>query len=221
MGNAFTEFGLLDRVGASLANAVWLEVTSSAPIGGGEQPIFPGPGDAPPVPEQFQQHGTEHGFAILGAFALADANHHAGAVDVGGAEGNGFGDAEPGAVAKHEHGAVARAGHVQEELEHLVGADHRREDDRHFGARELAAGPLLAERDGIEKLSGGGETIGALGAQALLSKQVGLVFDDMVRPELVGRSVEELCIPGEIMDITTLSLVGEVARLHVEKHASA
>ena len=120
---------------------------------------------------------------------------------------------------------VARAGHVQEELEHLVGADHRREDDRHFGAGELAAGPLFAERDGIEKLSGGGETIRALRAQALLPKQVGLVFDDMVddmvRPELVGWSVEEFCIPGEIMDITTLSLVGEVARLHVEKHASA
>ena len=44
---------------------------------------------------------------------------------------------------------------------------------------------------------------------------------NLFQAELVGWSVEELCIPGQIMDITTLSLVGEVARLHVQKHASA
>lgn len=58
-------------------------------FGSGEQ-VIDGPLGFIVLAQEGQQALAENGVAILGPFALFDANQHSAGVDVGGFEGNGF-----------------------------------------------------------------------------------------------------------------------------------
>ena len=81
----------------------------------GEKPHL-GLGHAPPVAQDVQQLGREHDVAVFLPLAEFNADDHALAVDGGGFEADGFGDAQPGRVASRQDGAVLEAGHGGEKL---------------------------------------------------------------------------------------------------------
>src|ERR1039458_8615013 len=65
--------------------------------------------------QHVEQTRGEHGVTVLAAFTLLDPDEAAFGIDIGGLEGDGFADAQAGAVADHEGGAVLEAGDVVEE----------------------------------------------------------------------------------------------------------
>ena len=87
-------------------------------LGAGEQ-VVDGPLDFIVFAQEGQQALAENGVAILGSLALLDANQHSARFDVGGFEGDRFGDAESGTVAGHEDGAVFENADVSEEFDDL------------------------------------------------------------------------------------------------------
>ena len=85
----------------------------------------PWPDSLPVGAEDLQQPRGEHDVAILPALALADADDHALAVDVGGLQLGDFGDAQAGGIGGHEDGAVLDIWDGRKEASDLV----RAEDD--------------------------------------------------------------------------------------------
>jgi len=103
---------------------------------------------SPPVAQDLQQLRGEHDLAILVPLALLDANDHPLAIDRGGLEGDGLGDAEPGGVAGGEDGAMLEAGHATEEVLDLL----RTENDGQFlgflrYGDEVGQVPILVQGD--------------------------------------------------------------------------
>ena len=74
--------------------------------------------------QDLQQFGRQHHVAILLAFALIDADDHALAVDIGGLQANGFGDAQARRVAGGQDRAMLGAAHTVEKLEDFLRAQN-------------------------------------------------------------------------------------------------
>lgn len=137
-------------------------VNVRAGFGAGEEPV----GGALQLivsTQQDQQAVTEDGVSILGAFAVLDVDEHALGIDVSGLERDGFGDAETGAVAEHQHGAVLEDADVLEEGEDLLFTEDDGECFGDFHAAELGLGPGHFQGDGVEKLDGGEEAVDGMG----------------------------------------------------------
>ena len=83
-----------------------------------------GSGHARPLPEEVQQRGREHHIAIELPLPLVDANHHPATVDIGGAQVEGFGDAEACGVTGRQDGAMLERGDAVEKLPYLCWAEH-------------------------------------------------------------------------------------------------
>jgi hypothetical protein len=62
--------------------------------------------NAIPVAQKFEQHGRKHRVAILVAFALLDAQHHAFGIDVGHLQRDNLGDAQPSTIGDTERRAA-------------------------------------------------------------------------------------------------------------------
>ena len=148
-------------------------------FGAGEQ-VVNGPLDFIVLAQEGQQALTQDGVSILGSFTLFDANQHSTGVDVGGFEGNRFGDAEPRAVAGHEHGAVFEDADVVEEFDDLGLAENDGESFGDFQADELGVAPRHFQGHGVEELYGGDEGVDALGGKLALVDQIELVIADVV-----------------------------------------
>ena len=69
-----------------------------------------GPGGAPVAPEHAKKPGRQHDVAVFLPFTLLHANQHAFGIDVADFDCDGFGDAQAGAIAEHQCGAVLQAG---------------------------------------------------------------------------------------------------------------
>ena len=86
-----------------------------------EQPS-PGPHHSPVATQSFQQLGREHHIAIFLTLALHDANDHAPAIDVGGLQTDGLGDAQAGSVARGQDRSVLGVSYAAEKLKYFLGA---------------------------------------------------------------------------------------------------
>ncbi len=82
-----------------------------------------------------EEGGTERYIAVLTALALADVDHHAGAVDVLRGEAAEFRAAHAGAVQRHEDGTVAEIGGAIDQAGDLLGAEDVRQGAGRFGQR--------------------------------------------------------------------------------------
>ena len=85
---------------------------------------------------------------------MLDADEHAFRVDVIGFERDGFRDAQAGAIAGHQSGAISEAGDVIEEREEFFLTEDDGKLEGAFGAREIFTGPGHFERGEIEKFQG-------------------------------------------------------------------
>jgi hypothetical protein len=90
-----------------------------------------GAGDAPPDAQAFEQHGREHGVAILVPFALFDAQGHALAVDVADLECNDLTGPQSGAVGERQGGLVLEVASGSNQAADFLAAQHHRQLARH------------------------------------------------------------------------------------------
>ena len=82
------------------------------------------PPDLPPLAQQGQQIGREHGVAIAATLATLDPEQHALAVDVGDLERRDLRHAQAGAIGDRKGGLMLEAGGRVEQPRHLVAAQH-------------------------------------------------------------------------------------------------
>lgn len=80
--------------------------------------------DLPPLTQQGEQIGREHGVAILPAFTALDPDQHAFAVDIAHLEHGDLADAQPGTIGNRQRRLVLEAGGGVEQARHLVAAQH-------------------------------------------------------------------------------------------------
>ena len=81
----------------------------------------------PPGAQQLEQLRREHRVAILAAFALLDADHHALAVDVADLERDDLGSAQARAIGDAQRRLVLEPGRRLQQARHLLGAQHHRQ----------------------------------------------------------------------------------------------
>ena len=130
-------------------------MTVGAP--GGEQVLvgrggFMETGGSTIAAQDLQQTEGQHGVAVLGSFALFDADKHALGVDRGDLEGHRFAHPESGAVAGHQGGAVFETGNVVEELHDLLLAQHDRQLAGTLDAGKILVRPGRFQGGQIQKL---------------------------------------------------------------------
>jgi hypothetical protein len=150
---------------------------------------------------------------------MLDAQEHALAVDIGRFEGDGFGDAETGAVAGEQDGTVLDAGDVVEEVLDFQRGRDDRELFVHAGASKVVFIPGRLQGDQVQELDGGDESIDGLRREVALLGQKELILADGFEVEFGGRAVEILGELGDIMDVASLRSGGEVADAHIFDHA--
>ena len=118
----------------------------------GEQPaagqdLALGVAQAPPGPQPLQQHGAEHGVAILATLALFHAQGHTLAVDVADLQRHDLADAKSGAVG-HRHGRlVLQVRRRRDQSAHLIGTEDHGQLARHTHMLHLGHHLWSAERD--------------------------------------------------------------------------
>ena len=119
--------GDLRHIGCRMAGPVELACRHRLQrIAAWEQPSL-WPRNAPPVAQQFEQHGGEHRVTIPAALALLDPQHHALAVDVGHLQRGNLGYAQARTIGGAERGLVLDAGGGLQKARHLLGAQHHRQ----------------------------------------------------------------------------------------------
>ena len=159
-------------------------------IGAGEKP---GRGLVllPVVAQDAEEHGRKHDIAILLAFALLHANHHAFAVDVPDLQIDEFRHAQPGRVQGHEHGARLDPADGGEELTYLVTAEDDREPFWILGADDLFLRPVLAEGDAVKEVKGEANLVVQAPRSTALD-EVQQVFANVTSIQLIGRLAKML-----------------------------
>jgi hypothetical protein len=88
------------------------------------------------------------------SFALADADDHPTAIDVGDLQAHNLRDAESSGVGRHEDGPMPDAGNRSEELLDLGGAEDDWELGLLLGRDDALHNPVLAERHAVEESEG-------------------------------------------------------------------
>ena len=110
----------------------------------------------PVIVELLEQARAQGQDTFLAAFAMAHAQLHEGTVDVGGLEGDGFGEAEAGGIRGHEEGAIAGLKRGTEDgLQFGAGIDLGSSGvalHAWDGGQEFIDGAF--ERDGVEEAGG-------------------------------------------------------------------
>ena len=171
----------------------------------------------PTVFEFLKQARTQGQDPFLGALAVADVQLHAGPINVGGLEVDGFGQAQPGGIDGHEEGAVARlSGGGQERFQLALGIDlgppgvalHARDGGQQI--RDVAP-----EGDGVEEAHGIDGEVHAGRGQVALADEVMDPIDDLVVGDAVGRPGVVTCQVGDVTGVGLLSTWGQTADGHV------
>src|SRR5207247_10740745 len=123
--------------------------------------------------------------SILPSLPLLDTDHHALAVDVGGLQVDGLGDAQPGGVAGGQDRAMLGAADALEKMKDLLRAKNHGETLWFLGSwDDMIAGPLLFQGDLIEKAQGRNSDKDRTGRQLSFVDQVDLIGADILRPQL-------------------------------------
>ena len=78
---------------------------------------------APPLTKDFQQFWGERDIAIFQSLTLLHADDHAAAINVGGLESHGFGEAQAGGIAGGQDGAMFTLGEATQKLQDLLDAE--------------------------------------------------------------------------------------------------
>src|SRR5260370_41998323 len=152
-----------------------------------------------------QQLDREHHVSILVSLPLLDADHHALAVDIGGLEVDGLGDAQPAGVAGGQDRAMLGAADTVEKMKNLLRAKNHGKPLWHLGSwDDLIEGPVLCQGTLIEKAQGGNSNVDRTGRQFSFVGQVDLIGTDLLRPQLFWRLVEMAREQGNLLQVGSL-----------------
>lgn len=179
-----------------------------------------GAGDAPPDAQAFEQHGREHGVAILVAFALFDAQGHALAVDVADLECNDFTGPQSGAVGEREGGLVLQVAGGSNQAADFLAAQHHGELVRHVHGLHLRHQFATIERDVEEELQSNDRGVERNRRGAAIH-QVQLIVPQVLDARRVRRTTQIRSEPLDGAKIAALRLGIEFAHPHVVDHALA
>ena len=188
--------------------------------GAGEEEVAR-PGGLPVGAEDLQQPRREHDVAILLPLALADADDHALAVDVGDAQAGDLGDPQAGGIGGHEQGAVLEVGDGGEEAGHLVGAQDDRESAGLLGRGDARGDIVAAQGLAVEEAQGAAGLVIVAHGDVPLLEEMEQVVADVFGAEVIGRGVEVAGEAGDASDVGLDGRRGEVAEGHVVDHAAA
>ena len=174
----------------------------------------------PPCAQPLQQHGAEHGVAVLAALALLHAQGHALTVDVADLERDHLADAQARAVGHRHGGLVLEVGCSGDQAADFLGAQDHGQLARHGHVRHLEHELRPAQRDVEEELQPGDGGVDGDRAGAGVH-QVQLEATQVLGGGGVRRAAEE---GGELAhgaDVALLRVLGELAHAHVVEHALA
>src|SRR5271154_2508758 len=183
-----------------------------------EQPALR-PRNTIPVAQKFEQHRGKHRVAVLAAFALVDAQHHAFGIDIGYLQGDDLGNTKPGTVGDTQRRLVLDARCRLQKARNLLGA----QDDRHLARlvhERQVPGKVGAVERHIEEepqRRDGGVDLRRAGAAR---RQMQPKAAHILQPCCVGRATKER---GEILDPLHVVMLGfwrELTDRHVFGHAS-
>jgi len=174
----------------------------------------------PPLPQQRQQAGGEHGIAVLSALTALDPDQHPLAVDIAHLEHRHLGDAQARAIGDRQRRLMLEAGGGVEQPRHLVAAQHYRQlagmAHPHQPSREVR--PI--ERVGEEEPQGGNDAVHGR------HRHAGLALLDLEPAQVlcrrrVGRAPEEGGEAPDVTHIVALRLAAEAPHVHVVDQAPA
>ena len=140
----------------------------------------------PVVAKLVTQTAGEHYIAVLLAFALIDANHHALAVNVRSHEVTKFGNAKSCRVGSAENRAVFEVVNGAEKAGNLGGAQDDGEFLGRLWERDAIHRPCLAESGFVNEAERGGRNREAADGQLLGVDQVDLLSADFLGAEPFG-----------------------------------
>ena len=116
------------------------------------------PNSSPVGAENEQEPRREHDVAILSALAIADADDHSLAVDVGDLQLGDLGDAQAGGIGGHQYGAVLDVSDGRKEASHLVGTEDDGKSTGLFDRWDAVRDVVAAQGDAVEESQGGAES---------------------------------------------------------------
>ena len=209
---------------AGLSAGPFASVPADAAAGdhAGEQPLACRPGVPPVVAQSLQQARGERDAAVLAALALRDADHHAPTVDVGRPQADGLGDAESGRVAGGQDDAVAEDGDGIQKGDDLLGAgDHGQLGGLLRRGQDLGDVPVLLQRDAVQEAQRGDGHGDRAGTETPPGGETDLACADLLGSEQLGGLSEVAGEQRDLPDAGVLRAGGQVADLHVFRHAAA
>jgi len=146
----------------------------------GKQPV-PRSHLPPITAQQFQQLRRQLDVAVLPPLALLDPNHHALAVDIGGAQMNGLTHARPGTVHRAEDDVVRKGRSGLQQPQDLFRAENHGQPGFRLGSRDQIEGPIPLQSDLVEEPRGAHRYGPGAGSGMSLLRQVDLVGANLFR----------------------------------------
>ena len=161
------------------------------PAVAGEQPDGWFAAQAPEVfPQGLEQIPAEHDISILAALASLDVDHVARTVDIRNLQARQFGAPESGGVKRHQQRALEGRGGGFDETVDFLPTENGRKMNRLLRVRRQIRAPQLFQRPDVEEPDSAEMLDNRVRLELSFAEQIGLVLADVIRPELVGRTVE-------------------------------
>src|SRR5271165_2244370 len=173
---------------------------------------------APVLAQSFQQDGTEHDISVLTAFPAADVDDHASAVDIGDLQASQLGAPYPGAIEGHQYDAMKSSlGRVDEEG-NFFWAQYTGQMSRLLRIRRIGHAPWLLHRLDEEEPQRGQPLRDGMCGEFPLAEQIRLVLADVLRTELVRRTLEITCEVLDRLDVAVFGSLGVITTLEFLEH---
>ena len=172
------------------------------------------PPDLPPLAQQGEQIGREHGVAVLPALAALDPEQHALAVDVGDLQRRDLGDAQACAIGDRQRRLVLEAGGGVQQPGDLVAAQHHGQLARMGQPDELARQVRPIDRVGEEEAQRRHDAVHGRHRNAGIAL-LDLEPAQIIRRRRIGRAAQEGREAPDIANVVALRLSREPAHVHI------
>jgi hypothetical protein len=138
-----------------------------------------------------EQMGTEHDVPVFAALAAANVDDHSLGVDIGNLQTRQFGPPHADGIKRHQDGAMEWSRRGFDQAGDLILAqNHRKTKSLLLRVRCLIHAPRPFQKLDKEEPQSSDCLIHRVVAQFLVAEQVSDVLTDVIRTELVGRTVE-------------------------------
>ena len=128
--------------------------------------------------------------AIFAALTTLHMDDAAGAVNVRDLQPGQLGASETGGIERHQQSALERCRGGFDETVDFLPAEYGRQMEHLLRVRCQVCTPRLLQRPDVEETDSAEMLDNSVGLELPFAEQIGLVLADVIRPELVGRTVE-------------------------------